>query len=98
MRRLVLGCCLLWLGSAPARAAQPPKEDWSLEHQEITNHPEAELLVRHGSINNLTFGWPESFDPFSGAATPVHAFPWPVNPKSATGTDRIIVGSSYKGQ
>jgi hypothetical protein len=77
--------------------APPPKEDWALENQEIQDHPEAELLVRHGSINNLGFGWPSGFDPFSGAATPRHAFPWKVNPKAAQGTDRIMVVSSYKG-
>jgi hypothetical protein len=74
------------------------KEDWTLEHQEILNHPEAELLVRHGSINNLGFGWPAGFDPFSGASTPAHDFPWKPNPKAAQGTDRILVVSSYKGK
>jgi hypothetical protein len=72
-------------------------EDWALEHQEIVDHPEAQLLVRHGSINNFGFGWPRGFDPFAGAATPLHAYPWRLNPKAAEGTDRIMVGSSYRG-
>jgi hypothetical protein len=84
--------------AARGQTGKAVKENWALEHQEILNHPEAELLVRHGSINNLGFGWPAGFDPFSGGATPVHRFPWKVNPKAAQGTDRIMVVSSYKGR
>jgi hypothetical protein len=74
------------------------KEDWALEHLEMLDHPEAALLVRHGSINNLGFGWPRGFDPFSGASTPPHRYPWQANPKAAQGTDRIMVVSSYRGK
>jgi hypothetical protein len=73
------------------------KDDWALEHLEILDHSEAELLVRHGSINNLGFGWPRGFDPFSGASTPAHRYPWQANPQAAQGTDRIFVVSSYRG-
>jgi hypothetical protein len=99
---LAVALAALLAPTPPARVArgQGPtvKENWALEHQEIFDHPEAELLVRHGSINNLGFGWPAGFDPFSGAATPVHPFPWRPNPKAARGTDRILVVSSYKGR
>jgi hypothetical protein len=100
---LALVQAALWLAPSPRGPAargqgQPAKENWSLQHEEITNHPEAELLVRHGSIDNLTYGWPRGFDPFSGAATPIHPFPWKLNPRAAQGTDRIMVGSSYRGR
>nr|WP_238787683.1 DUF4214 domain-containing protein [Thiospirillum jenense] len=52
-------------------------------------------MVRVGDIDNLGFGWPLRFDPFSGEDTPVHAYPWVNNPLDAPGTDRISVISSY---
>jgi hypothetical protein len=85
---------------APAKVVDQgggANEDWAPEHLEILDHSEAELLVRHGSINNLGFGWPPGFDPFSGASTPAHRYPWRANPKAAQGTDRILVVSSYRG-
>jgi outer membrane protein OmpA-like peptidoglycan-associated protein len=52
--------------------------------------------VRTGDINNLGFGWPQGFDPFSGQSTPSH--PWPnidqIPAQAAPGTDRIMVGTS----
>ena len=35
-----------------------------------------ELLVQVGDIDNLGFGWPNGFDPFTGKSTPVHRFPY----------------------
>lgn len=46
-----------------------------------------------GDIDNLNFGFPPGFDPFSGTSTPVHAYPWTPNPADAPGMDRIMVGS-----
>jgi hypothetical protein len=52
--------------------------------------PEAELLLRIGDIDNLGFGWPRDFNPFSGRSTPPHSFPWRRSPDDPSGTDRII--------
>lgn len=72
--------------------------DWSAVTLELRNTPEAALMARTGNINNLGFGWPVGFDPFSGASTPGHAFPWTPPTNSPPGTDRIMVISSYNGQ
>jgi len=58
---------------------------------------EADLVVLAGDIDNLGFGWPEGFDVFSGNSTPIHDYPWKPDPNEASGTDRIMVGTSYTG-
>ena len=50
--------------------------------------------MRTGDINNLGFGWPNNYDPFSGKSTPAHPFPWPPKPGEPDGTDRILLGSA----
>ena len=69
----------------------PP--DWAATHREEKNAKEAELLVQVGDIDNLGFGWPEKFDPFSGKSTPVHKFPWAPEADDPPATDRIMVNS-----
>jgi hypothetical protein len=71
--------------------------DWAAMTSVLTNTPEAEWMVRSGDIDNLGFGWPANFNPFSGNSTPSHAFPWTVNTNDPAGTDRIMVISSYDG-
>ncbi len=71
--------------------------DWSAKQATLENTPEAGLMVRVGDIDNLGFGWPSSFDPFSGNSTPQHTFPWTVDSADPAGTDRIMVVSSYAG-
>ena len=58
---------------------------------------EADLVVLAGDIDNLGFGWPPGFDVFSGNSTPIHDYPWRPDPNEASGTDRIMVGTSYTG-
>ena len=70
----------------------PP--EWAATHREVRNAKEAELLVQVGDIDNLGFGWPMGFDPFSGESTPPHRFPWLPEADDPKGTDRIIVSSS----
>ncbi len=69
----------------------PP--DWAATYRVERNAREAELLVQVGDIDNLGFGWPPDFDPFSGKSTPVHAFPWAPEKDDPPGTDRIMVNS-----
>jgi hypothetical protein len=76
----------------------PQKDsDWQARSVVLLNAQEAELLVRTGDIDNLGFGWPPGFDPFSGNSTPAHAYPWTPDPLDPEGTDRIMVISSYRG-
>jgi RHS repeat-associated protein len=68
------------------------------DHTEaLCNTREARLMIRTGDIDNLGFGWPTGFDPFSGLNTPAHSYPWPVDPNDPAGTDRISIGSSFAG-
>jgi outer membrane protein OmpA-like peptidoglycan-associated protein len=69
----------------------PP--DWAQTHRVVKGANEAELLVQVGDIDNLGFGWPTQFDPFSGESTPIHRFPWAPEADDPPGTDRIMVNS-----
>lgn len=79
----------------PVAGRGNPKHDWPLEYERTVGGPEADLVVRTGDINNLGFGWPSGFDPFSGRSTPAHPFPDPYNipPNAPPGTDRIMIGT-----
>lgn len=71
--------------------------DWTEQRVILYDTPEADMMVRAGDIDNLGFGWPVGFDPFSGAITPSHGFPWAVDTTDVDGTDRIMVITSYVG-
>jgi hypothetical protein len=71
--------------------------DWSAQNVVLYDTPEAAVMVRVGDIDNLGFGWPGGFDPFTGASTPAHAYPFDPSPTDHDGTDRIMVVTSYDG-
>jgi hypothetical protein len=48
-----------------------------------------------GDIDNLGFGWPESFDPFCGRMSESHPYPWDFNPSDFQGFDRILLSSKF---
>ncbi|WP_460453821.1 OmpA family protein [Arenimonas aestuarii] len=77
--------------------AWPATGDDDAPGQVLANGPEAELLVRVGDIDNLGFGWPPGFDPFTGQNTPVHPFPFQPEADDPPGTDRIMVVSGNTG-
>ena len=81
--------------STVAEATGDQEHDRGLQYERTKGGAEADLVVRTGDINNLGFGWPQGFDPFSGQSTPQHAYPWKARPGSAAGTDRIMLGSSF---
>jgi outer membrane protein OmpA-like peptidoglycan-associated protein len=80
----------------PLAATGDLAHDWALKYERTENSPEADLVVRTGDINNLGFGWPQGFDPFSGQSTPPHPWPNPerIPPGAPDGTDRIMIGSA----
>jgi len=83
----------------PNLVAQPSKSAgypavWSAKTERTVGGPEADLVVRTGDINNLGFGWPKGFDPFSGQSTPSHPYPWKPAAGAPAGTDRIMMGSA----
>jgi outer membrane protein OmpA-like peptidoglycan-associated protein len=82
--------------TATATPATPPPglpAGWEKEYERREKGPEAELLVRTGAIDNLGYGWPKDFTPFSGRSTPPHEWPCNIRSYSAPGTDRIMLGS-----
>lgn len=58
---------------------------------------DAEIVIRVGDIDNLGFGFPENFDPFSGNSTPIHPYPWKTDYNDYLGTDKISISGSYIG-
>lgn len=80
-----------------AASAATPAEDPAAPAETRRGGPEADLVVRVGDIDNLGFGWPAGFDPFSGRETPVHPFPFAPGDTDPAGTDRIMVVSGHAG-
>ncbi|MBZ5678740.1 MAG: OmpA family protein [Acidobacteriia bacterium] len=80
--------------AAPVASNGDQAHDWALRYERSEGGPEADLVVRTGDINNLGFGWPKNYDPFSGKSTPAHPFPWLPKPGSPDGTDQILLGSA----
>lgn len=80
--------------NAPASATADQSHDWAIQYERTEGGPEADLVVRTGDINNLGFGWPKNYDPFSGKSTFPHPFPWSPKPSSPDGTDRMLLGSA----
>ncbi|HEV3139706.1 MAG TPA: OmpA family protein [Vicinamibacterales bacterium] len=66
---------------------------WEKQYERTERGREAELVVRTGSIDNLGFGWPTHFTPFSGQSTPSHPWICSSRPGAAPGTDRSELGS-----
>src|SRR5579871_2318693 len=79
--------------NAPASATGDQSRDWTIQYERTEGGPAADLVVRTGDIDNLGFGWPKNYDPFSGKSTPAHPFPWPPKPGAPDGTDRMLLGS-----
>lgn len=77
----------------PAQS-DPSNGDWKQCYAMKEKTPECEYMVRQGDIDNLGFGWPAGFNPFSGKSTPAHAFPWERDSTELLGYDMIMVPSS----
>lgn len=69
--------------------------EWEKKSLVLRDTPEAEMIVRTGDVDNLGFGWPQGFDPYSGMTTKPHRFPYKPSPDDPDGTDRIMIPSSY---
>lgn len=80
-----------------ADALEGLPEDWKQIRLVRKDAPEADLLVQLGDIDNMGFGWPTGFDPFTGKSTPAHRFPYLPESDDPAGTDRIMVVSGYTG-
>jgi hypothetical protein len=67
--------------------------DWSAHYVNLMHSPEAEQMIRYGDVDNLGFGW-GIINPFSGAVTPKHTFPWTRDVNDSLGFDMVMVTSS----
>jgi OOP family OmpA-OmpF porin len=96
-----VGSCAILFTIFVAAGQTPPDAStlasWANKSERIVGGPEADLLIRTGDINNLGFGWPSGFDPFSGKSVG-HGYPWDPRAGAPQGTDRIMVGSSVTAQ
>lgn len=70
-------------------------DDWNATTITLYNTAEAALMHRTGDVDNLGYGWPTGFDPFTGQSTPAHGFPFSPEPDDPEGTDRIMVISGF---
>ncbi len=68
---------------------------WSAPTAVLTDTSEAQVIIRVGDVDNLSFGWPSDFDPFCGRMTQSHAYPWEPDPKELPGLDRILLSSKF---
>lgn len=93
MRRILMSAA--FLSATLASAGHAADDTWPQSTAATRDGPEADLVVQLGDIDNLGFGWPDGFTPFSGRSTPAHAFPFQPEADDPSGTDRIMVVSGY---
>jgi hypothetical protein len=75
VRRILCFCLGVFPFTCPVFVSgQSTPEDgvWSEKNVVMLNTPETALMARTGDIDNLGFGWPGGFNPFSGNNTPTH--------------------------
>jgi OmpA-OmpF porin, OOP family len=84
----------------PSIPTPPPglPPGWEKQSDRVENGSEGDLVVRTGSIDNLGFGWPKDFTPFSGKSTPSHQWLCTSRPGAAPGTDRNMLGTGVTDQ
>ena len=90
------GCQFESLGEAPAAVS-----DWNEKYVISRNTAEAELVVRVGDIdacNDEEAVAENGYDPFTAKSQYAHSYPWPEDDTDPAGTDRIFVGSKWKGE
>lgn len=71
-------------------------ESWAVPFSSSRDGALADYVYVYGDIDNLGYGWPEKYDPFSGENTPPHDYPFLPEPDDPPGTDRIMVNSGYQ--
>ena len=95
MGRIRCLAAALLLAAFASPGAHAEENTWEQASATTRDGPEADLVVQLGDIDNLGFGWPEGFTPFSGKSTPAHAYPYQPEADDPPGTDRIMVVSGY---
>ena len=94
---LILSCLSLFVSAH----SDAENGDWSQKSVIIKNTAEAELVVRVGDIdacndeNAVSEG---EYNPFTAKSQYAHGYPWAKDETDPAGTDRIFVGSKWKGE
>lgn len=81
--------------------SDPENGDWSQKNAVLENTAEAELVIRVGDIDacNDEYAVSENgYNPFSAKDQYAHGYPWLKDDTDPDGTDRIYVGSKWKGE
>jgi hypothetical protein len=99
---IAIACVLLLSGLTMLASARSDSVngDWSQKSGILKNTSEAELVVRVGDIDacNDEFAVSDNgYDPFTAKSQYAHGYPWPKDDADPAGTDRIFVGSKWKG-
>ena len=94
---LILSCLTLFVSAH----SDSENGDWSQKSVIIKNTFEAELVVRVGDIDACNDGNALSegeYNPFTAKSQYAHGYPWLKDETDPAGTDRIFVGSKWKGE
>ena len=99
---VAIACVLLLSGITMLTSAHSDSAngDWSQKSVILKNTSEAELVVRVGDIDACNDEYAVSdngYDPFTAKSQYAHGYPWPKDDADPAGTDRIFVGSKWKG-
>lgn len=71
------------------------KAEWKKQQFHLAGGKDADIVFRYGDVDNLNFGWPAGYDPFSGKTSFTHRFPFKPSITDAAGTNRIMVTNGY---
>ena len=84
---------------AKQRIVEKNTGEWKSRSATLKNTGEAEFMIRVGDIDALNDpNVKESgYDPFTAESPHPHGYPWDLDPSDPPGTDRIYVGSKWKG-
>ena len=94
---LILSCLTLFVSAH----SDSENGDWNQKSVVLKNTSEAELVVRVGDIdacndeNAVSEG---EYNPFTAKSQYAHGYPWAKDDSDPAGTDRIFVGSKWKGE
>jgi hypothetical protein len=71
--------------------------DWSQRYVKIKNTTEAELMIRHGDVDNIGLGY-GAVNPFTGVLVQSRNVSLDHDPADANGFDRVMVISSFNAK
>ena len=96
---LVLVMVLSLAPMAASAVSDGNNGDWNAKTVTLRNTAEAELMVRTGDIDALNdeYAIEDGYNPFTARNQRPHGYPWAKDETDPEGTDRIYVGSHWKG-